>query len=713
MHFIGIAIIIASLLLSVFYYTNSFIRIKESFIDIFTSLRYYFYTLFNNTENLEVTVVNVSSIPAEDVFPLTWEEFKLVVVRFVQAFFDGANFKIWALSLSDKLLIFSLIFAIFILIFISIKILINNLIQSQNNNYNEDTKALKNFKKIEPFFSKIKRWFISLFAFIFNSKYKIILLLIWLYNLNVYSLIIEFFAYIFYFIASFDLSNIFVQIYKLIVDLTIMLSGLPWFLWLIIFSFIIVKRRTKKGYVNLEHMNAKNCGFVKSLGVATLITGPMNYGKTKLCVSMSLLRSDIFKEISKETIFKADFKFKDFPFINFENRLKKLILQHKIYNLATAELYIKGLKRLFVCYCNERWRGKYKYLNNKNILFGYDFDHYPMTYNNGMYVEDLFSVLDTYAKAYFIYSLDCSDIISNFAVREDNVLESLDNFPLWDNDYFKRNPYDIEDISKYSKILDFDMLRKGKKVVPMNELADTLEFGIVTITELDKERGNSLDTMELKKLVKEANQKNDLFNYSPKMGRHPSTVDFNPYIWFCFDLQRSMKVDADIREVCSEVLEILGSNNNDLALPFFFIEEFLYGLIMPKFKNTYELYRFYHGNNTLYMYLLRKLLVPFHNYYQRIYNIFGYDTTFLKVMNGKLEDAGDEQKYFILRKKDFANRYSTDSHVDFYRQASLRKNKGIRDYKSYSSSRATLNELRSQNSYFIRDLDNITNDNKE
>ena len=37
----------------------------------------------------------------------------------------------------------------------------------------------------------------------------------------------------------------------------------------------------------------------------------------------------------------------------------------------------------------------------------------------------------------------------------------------------------------------------------------------------------------------------------------------------------------------------------------------------------------------------------------------------------------------------------------------LKKKKSLIDYPSYSSSRATLDELRSQNSYFIRDLDNV------
>ena len=61
-----------------------------------------------------------------------------------------------------------------------------------------------------------------------------------------------------------------------------------------------------------------------------------------------------------------------------------------------------------------------------------------------------------------------------------------------------------------------------------------------------------------------------------------------------------------------------------------------------------------------------------------------------------------------MYKKDFARRYCTDSHSDFYRKASLKKKFGLIDYPSYDSERASLDELRQQNSYFIRDLDNIS-----
>lgn len=707
-HLVGIAILIASLLYSIFAVPWVFTRTIEMFTDLFESLKFYFLTLVWIETIPPKGIGSVSGVNHTIAFPVTWDEFKIKFVDFWQQFFNGDNFLCWSAKFGEVMLIILTALQLVLILGLLIKLLLSKSLEAKNNDYGVDSKPLKAFKKFERLFVPVKRWFISLKDFFRNTRvpYKKLFIAIWLYNLNIYTMIGEALAFLFYLVSSLDFSIFFTQIYKLIFDISLMFKALPWYVWVFLVIRFLRKRRIKKGLKKLNHMQSQNCGFVKSLGVATLVTGPMNFGKTKLLTSMSLNLTTIYKETAKDSLFKIDFKFRNFPFVNFENSLKRAILDHRIYSLATCEKYVRDRRKFFEKFLSEPWRNKSGI--GKEYCYGYNYEEYGLTYDNGMYLENLFDCLETYSKAFYVYVLDCSLISSNYAIREDNIVESVGNFPVWDFDFFNRNPSMLEDVSYFSKILDFDTLRKGKKVVPFNELADTLEFGVITITELDKERGNTQDTKELKKMVDEANQKNDLFNYSLKMGRHPSTIDYKPYIKFLLDLQRSMKVDADLREVCSEVLDIIGTQERELALPWFFFEEFLYGLLIPKFKDTYEMYRFYHGNNTLFMYLLRKLCVPLHNHYHNTYNKFGFDITYLNVQNGKLEDVPVEKKYFVLYKKDFANRYSTDSHADFYRQSALQKNKGLIDYPSYGSSRATLDELNLQNSYFIRDLENVT-----
>ena len=703
-HLVGIVILITSLLFAIFCVPWVFQRTLEMFVNLLQSLKFYFLTLVWIDTVPPSGIGNVSGVDHKIAFPINWEEFKISFVKFWETFFNGDNFSAWVSKFGEVMLIVLTVLQFVLILGLLIKLLLSRSLETTNNDYGKDSKPLKAFKRIEKLFVPVKKWFKDLSLFFKTTKvpYKKLFIVIWLYNLNVYTIIGEALAFLFFFVSSLDFSTFFTQIYKLIFDISLMLKALPWYVWVMLVIMFLRKRRIKKGLKKLNHMQAQNCGFVKSLGVATLITGPMNFGKTKLLTSMSLNLTTIYKETAKDSLFKIDFKFRHFPFINFENSLKRAILDHRIYSLATCEKYVRDRRNFFENFLSEPWRDKNAI--GKAYCYGYDYVEHGLSYDNGMYVENLFDCLETYAKAFYVYVLDCSLIASNYAVREDNIVESVGNFPVWDFDFFRRNPAVLDDISYYSKILDFDTLRKGKKVVPLSELADTLEFGVITITELDKERGNSLDTKELKKMVDEANQKNDLFNYSLKMGRHPSTIDYKPYIKFLLDLQRSMKVDADLREVCSEVLDIIGTQERELALPWFFIEEFLYGLLIPKFKDTYEMYRFYHGNNTLFMYLLRKICVPLHNHYQNTYNKFGFDVTYLNLQNGKLDDVPVEKKYFVMYKKDFANRYSTDSHADFYRQSALLKNKGLIDYPSYGSSRATLDELKLQNSYFISNI---------
>ena len=106
-----------------------------------------------------------------------------------------------------------------------------------------------------------------------------------------------------------------------------------------------------------------------------------------------------------------------------------------------------------------------------------------MTYDDALNENGLFDVMETYAQAYFIYIMQSSLILSNYSIRSDNELIDLGNLPLWLTDFFgeRRN-------GRRSHVLDFDVLRLGKKVMENNARAGSFEFGVVAITEIGKER---------------------------------------------------------------------------------------------------------------------------------------------------------------------------------------------------------------------------------
>ena len=149
--------------------------------------------------------------------------------------------------------------------------------------------------------------------------------------------------------------------------------------------------------------------------------------------------------------------------------------------------------------------------------------------------------------------IQSSLIISNYSIRTDSILSDIGNFPAWDTDFFKRDSKLLDSFFRHAHILDFDSLRLGKKVLADNPRKDSFEFGVVVITEVGKERGNSIENAEKKKKDGGANQKNDLFNSWLKMVRHSATVDNYPFVKVITDEQRPESWGAGARDLCDIV----------------------------------------------------------------------------------------------------------------------------------------------------------------
>ena len=138
------------------------------------------------------------------------------------------------------------------------------------------------------------------------------------------------------------------------------------------------------------------------------------------------------------------------------------------------------------------------------------------------------------------------------------------NVPLWLTDFF---PKRRRDSSRHAHILDFDVLRLGKKLLENNPKAGSFAFGVVAITEIGKERGNNLELKEVKKGTEETNQKNDLFNSWLKMCRHSATVDNFPFIKVFTDEQRPKSLGSDARDL-ADIIDIASCGDTRLSLPF-------------------------------------------------------------------------------------------------------------------------------------------------
>lgn len=692
-----VLIFIISIVLAVFPFRVSYMRVFESIIDLFNSLKIYGQTIFGLEIDGASTVKNFSSVLWFNLLPSDMDLFgdKMKAFRFL--FFNGSNFSIAITNLGEFILNLLMVLIIAIPILIICILAVKKIYRSQNNNYNQDTVALRIFKKVSnTIFEPIKSFVVDFYNYFRGIKWvKVTLLILWILNLNLATILIEALAYYFYFSVSFDLASIYIQICKLVIDLQIVVKSIPVWLWLIIGYMIFDKIRRKRAIEKLRHMERKNCGFINELPIVSITCGSMGKKKTTMITDMALSQEVMFRRKILELLQINDMKFPYFPWIELELEIKQCMEFGSIYNLSTVKRLI-AIKR-------KRYQ---KHRNAVLQLYGYDIEKYGSTYNNGLYESDIFEVLEIYAQLYFMYIIESSLIVSNYSIRTDNEMYDVGNFPVWIMDFFIEG----QDVAnRHAHILDFDTLRLGKKVIENNPNIGSFEFGVVVISEIGKERGNNLELQEIKKKTEEANQKNDMFNAWLKMCRHSSTVDNFPFIKVFTDEQRPESWGADARDL-SDIIRIVKTSEQNLALSFYTIEEMLTEWIFNFFIGLYYDFRYNRGDNTLLIYLLKKITASLFRRNVRIYNKYGYSVLKVERERGTMNGETEIKKYYIMNGKIYKKRFSTDCFSDYFNELAKKSEIGLNDYREYLTEKASVEELKMQNSYFINALYKDAND---
>jgi len=692
--FIGIVILvtIGFGLLGYFVFKDSYLRLIEGFYDLFNSIKYYFCELFDLNKDITVTVEDYSKVlNVETEKPESSEVIAKDTVSFFELFISESNFKGWLKKTLMGIAMFSRVLVVLIPILLIFTMVIVKVYKTPNNDYNEDTVPLKVFKKMSAIiYEPVKALALDFLGFLKTYRWiPIMWLAVWVLHLNLASIIVEFFAYYFFFAMSYKFSTIYIQFVKLFLDLSVLFDTIPIWLFLVLFYPIFNHWRIKIALDRLDHMEKKNRGFINELPIVSMTCGSMGKKKTTIITDMALSQEVMFRNTAFEKLQKLDMAFPNFPWIMFELEIRKCMEYGTIYNLATIKRWIDLKEQRF---------NKHK---DSNIqLYGYDFEKYGFTYNDNLKEVGLFEVLRNYAQLYFIYVIESSLIVSNYSIREDNKLISEGNFPLWNSNFF---PKKTAITSRHAHILDYDVLRLGRKVLDKNPNIGSFEFGVVVISEVGKERGNNLELKEVKKGTLETNQKNDLFNSWLKMCRHSATVENFPFIKVFTDEQRPESWGADARDLC-DIVNIVSSSEQKLALPLYILEEWLNESIFNRFIGFYYDMRYIRGDNTLLVYLLKKIVAVVYKYNARIYNQYGYSISNVEKERGTLDSKIDKKKYYIMNKKIYSKRFSTDCFSDYFNDLAKNTHLGLPDYVEYLTEKASIDELKQQNSYFINSL---------
>ena len=671
---------------------QSYVRFAESCRDFGLSVAYYFCELIGIDYSFTPTVTEYSGVlQGEILLPSDWDGFTVSAKQYFSLLIDGENFAGYWAVVGNVMLVAAKVIAVLLPCVIVLILVIYRMYRQGNTKHNHDTKPLKAFKWLAArTYQPVKRAVLCYCEYLSEHHgIWVCWIILWVFHLNLASVVMAFFAYYFYFVLSFDVGNLYVQVCKLFIDLQVIFRHFPW--WSIVtVCWLLFNRWRKRIALNrLRHFEARNCGFINELPIVSMSCGSMGKRKTTLITDMVLSQEVMFRQKALEILQQNDMKFPYFPWIKFEDELRACMEHSTVYNLASVKTWMALKRSRFIKHHNAKWQ-----------LYGYDCKRYGTDFDDALKVNGLFDVLETYAQAYFIYIIQSSLIVANYSIRTDNRMLDNGNFPLWLTDFF---PKRRRECSRHAHILDFDVLRLGKKVLENNPKAGSFEFGVVAITEIGKERGNNLELKEVKKGTEEANQKNDLFNSWLKMCRHSATVDNFPFIKVFTDEQRPESWGADARDLC-DIIYINSCGDMRLSLPFYTIEEMISEWAFNRFMRLYEDFRFRRGDNTLLVHILKSVTAWLWRRNLRIYNRFGYSILKIEKERGTLDGKTENKKYYLMNAKIYAKRFSTDCFSDYFNDMASRSGKGLADYLEYATEKASVEELKAQNSYFINAL---------
>ena len=671
---------------------QSYLRFGEACRDLGLSVAHYFCELFGIDYFFTPTVTEYSAVMQWDVLlPSDFAGFTDAAGRFFSLLISGENFAGYWMKVGNVMVVVAKVIAILLPCVLVLWLVLWRMYRHGNIDHNRDTVPLKVFKRLARWtYQPIKRAILSYRDYLSGHRAVwVCWIVLWVFHLNGASVVMGFLAYYFYFVLSFDVANLYVQVCKLFIDLQVIFRHFPW--WSIVtVCWLLFNRWRKRIALNrLRHFEARNCGFINELPIVSMSCGSMGKKKTTLITDMVLSQEAMFRQKALSILQQNDMKFPYFPWIAFEDELRRCMEHGTVYNLASVKTWVALKRQRFARHHNVHWQ-----------IYGYELQRYGETFDDALKVSELFEVLETYAMAYFIYVIQSSLIVANYSIRTDNALMDNGNFPLWLTDFF---PKRRRDCSRHAHILDFDVLRLGRKILENNPRAGSFEFGVVAITEIGKERGNNLELKEVKKGAESTNQKNDLFNSWLKMCRHSATVDNFPFIKVFTDEQRPESWGADARDLC-DVLYINSCGEMRLSLPLYTIEEMISEWAFNRFMQLYEDFRFSRGDNTLLVHILKSIIAWLWRRNLRIYNRFGYSILKIEKERGTMDGKTENKKYYLMNAKIYAKRFSTDCFSDYFNDMAKRSKTGLMDYIEYVTEKATVDELKMQNSYFINSL---------
>ena len=504
-HYIFSSVLIIVAVVAVIFYQTSIARIWESVCDLGTSIVFYFSRFFGFETEItpSVTVLSDTVKSIDYIFPTTSKSYGVKVLCTLHMLFNGYNIGAFFMGVSVFFVFLPAIITVIVPVVLMIRYMLNSYASTECIDVKKESKA---YTLAVSFQSKVLfriwKYIRSLYDFLIENNLYIKLFLFEMAVIyRVVPVCIEFIAYILYFSFSADIMALFVQLYRAVLDMSLLLS-LPMWVWIIGALVLYDWLAFRRAYDVLEHNERKNCGFVKSLPLVVMNCGLMGADKTTMLADMSLTRSKTIRQDVLDLLLKNQLKFPNFDWAFFENALRREITAGNIYSRATAKMYVINVFNHVVRLStdnayNEAYKRIVRREKTRNRVsglfsfFNYDFKHNRVCYDNSLVHTSLLKACENYAEEFVIYTMASSLILSNIALREDFVILDKGAFPLYDYDFFRSKVGERK--SRYSHIADFDTFRMLTKLNEKNEHRLALDFGVVSISEIGKELGNQIE----------------------------------------------------------------------------------------------------------------------------------------------------------------------------------------------------------------------------
>lgn len=557
------------------------------------------------------------------------------------------------------------------------------------------------FKLIEKLVRPTKSFFDSLIDYSkAHSRLSLAIFLIWLINLNVLTVAVEFLAFYYYFICTWDLTALTLGLSYLALDTIVIFLSLPAAYWVAVLGRIYYRICEEQGLETLKQMEKENCNYLRTLDVICLIVGEPGTGKTTLLVDMFLSWINVFKDENLKTIFKYECYFPSFPWASFREDIYARIESGELYCLPLIEDYVTTLMDF------------YEITEDNGFIYGYRDDIYKTTVNVGNRKISLSEALKEYGKAFALYSNENLGI-SNLPIRTDGEFDDSPFFKIWNGNFFEEKK-----VSRLTHILNQDMLRHGVKMDPASAEIGTLGPSIIGWTEISKDLGNQLTNSGYKAEAPTCNPKNEKSIHSFMFARHVNAlVDNFPYIRFITDDQRAANVAASaVGLMC--VVNISEKSEPKIAIPGFGLYLDAESFISENFNKLSHKRENVRGDVTLSWLIIKQTVSCFSLPAQRMRNRFGYEElTLLRQAGnafsgneGAQNTAGQatDHIYYKMYWKNYSDRFISDSHASAYAEAQKRAGIGIKDIPTYKDLRMSPDELEYQRSRLGSELLKMT-----